>query len=49
MPDFDSVSSALMITFSLLGVSILVVGLAMWWLYRVFGHRDDNKAQDDRP
>lgn len=32
----DDVGSALLITFLLLVVSISVVALTMWWLYRVF-------------
>jgi hypothetical protein len=41
MPDMESVGSALLITFALLVTSILVVGLAMWWLYRFFKNKED--------
>lgn len=41
MPDMESVGSALLITFGLLTVSILVVGLAMWWVYRFFKNTDE--------
>ncbi len=41
MPDMESVGSALLITFGLLAISILVVGLSMWWLFHVFKNKDD--------
>ncbi len=41
MPDMESVGSALLITFGLLATSIIVVGLAMWWLYRFFKNKED--------
>ncbi|WP_281357448.1 hypothetical protein [Thiomicrorhabdus cannonii] len=41
MPDSQSVGSALLLTFSLLTVSIIVVGLAMWAVYRFFRNKDD--------
>lgn len=46
MPDMEQVGSALLITLSFLGVSILVVGLLMWWLYRVFKNKDENTGQE---
>ncbi|MEA3404532.1 MAG: hypothetical protein U9R28_02195 [Pseudomonadota bacterium] len=48
MPDMDSVGSALLITLSLLGVSITVVGLAMWWLYRFFSNKDEQHSDSDK-
>ncbi|WP_256438123.1 hypothetical protein [Thiomicrorhabdus sp. 6S3-12] len=41
MPDMQSVGDALLITLALLGVSVLVVGLLMWWLYRVFRNKEE--------
>lgn len=41
MPDMDSVGSALLITLAFLGVSITVVALAMWWVYRFFRNKDE--------
>lgn len=41
MPDLESIGSALLLTLGLLGVSIVVVALLMWWLFRLFRHRDD--------
>lgn len=41
MPDMESVGSALLITFGLLAISILVVGLSMWWLFHFFKNKDD--------
>lgn len=41
MPDMNSVGSALLITLGFLTVSVLVVGAAMWWLYRFFKNNDD--------
>lgn len=43
----DDVGSALLITLIMLIVSLTVVGLAMWWLYRVFKNKDDKTAQTD--
>ncbi|MDX1796553.1 MAG: hypothetical protein R3219_07490 [Hydrogenovibrio sp.] len=45
----DDVGSALIITFGLLFASIVVVGLAMWWLYRVFKNKDTDTAGQDDP
>ncbi|WP_319557557.1 hypothetical protein [Thiomicrorhabdus sp.] len=53
MPDLSSIGSALLITFALLAAALVVVGLSMWWLYRVFKdkeprsgsrHDDDQKS-----
>ena len=44
----DSVGSALLITFSFLAVSILVVGAAMWWLYRFFKNNDENNIDEPK-
>lgn len=41
MPDIESVSSALLITFAMLAVSVSVVGLAMWLLYKFFKNKDE--------
>jgi len=41
MPDMQSVGSALLITFALLIVSLTVVGLAMWFLYKFFKNKDE--------
>lgn len=41
MPDMQSVGSALLITFGLVTVSIIIVGLLMWWLYHFFKNKDD--------
>jgi len=41
MPDMESVGSALLITFAMLTVSISVVGLAMWLLYKFFKNKDE--------
>ncbi|MEA1988378.1 hypothetical protein [Thiomicrorhabdus lithotrophica] len=41
MPDMESVGSALLITFAMLAVSISVVGLAMWLLYKFFKNKDE--------
>lgn len=41
MPDMESVGSALLITFGLLAISIIVVGLAMWSLFRFFKNKED--------
>jgi len=43
----DSVGSALLITLGFLGVSIVVVGLAMWWLYRFFSNKDEQNQNSD--
>ena len=45
MPDMNSVGSALLITLGFLTVSILVVGAAMWWLYRFFKNNDDQEIK----
>ncbi|KUJ75401.1 hypothetical protein AVO42_08740 [Thiomicrospira sp. XS5] len=37
----DDVGSALLITLIMLVISLTVVGLAMWWLYRVFKNKDE--------
>lgn len=42
MPDMDNIGSALIYTFGFLLVSFIVVGLAMWWLYRVFNNNKDD-------
>jgi len=39
----ESVGSALLITFALLVVSIGVVSLAMWFLYKFFKNKDEEK------
>jgi heme/copper-type cytochrome/quinol oxidase subunit 2 len=44
----DDVGSALLITLIMLIVSLTVVGLAMWWLYRIFKNKDDKTAQTDQ-
>ncbi|QBZ83374.1 hypothetical protein GHNINEIG_01428 [Hydrogenovibrio crunogenus] len=36
----DDVGSAIIITLGLLFASLTVVGLLMWWLYRVFKNKD---------
>ncbi len=41
MPDMESVGSALLITFSMLAVSITVVALLMWLLYKFFKNKDE--------
>ncbi len=41
MPTMDEVGSALLIMLALLAVSITVVGLVMWWLYRFFKNKDE--------
>jgi len=41
MPDMESVGSALLITLGFVTVSITVVGLAMWWLFRSFKNKED--------
>ncbi|MDA3807761.1 MAG: hypothetical protein PF440_07595 [Thiomicrorhabdus sp.] len=41
MPDMESVGSALLITFGLLAISFIVVGLAMWWLFHFFKNKED--------
>lgn len=41
----DDVGSALLITLVMLMVSLTVVGLAMWWLYRVFKNKDEKAAR----
>ncbi|WP_321323345.1 hypothetical protein [Thiomicrorhabdus sp.] len=41
MPDMQSVGSALLITAALLVVSLTVVGLAMWFLYKFFKNKDE--------
>lgn len=40
MPNIESVGSALLITLGLLGVSIIVVSLAMWFLYKFFKNKE---------
>ncbi|WP_255327151.1 hypothetical protein [Thiomicrorhabdus sp. Milos-T2] len=40
MPNMESVGSALLITLGLLGVSIIVVSLAMWFLYKFFKNKE---------
>lgn len=40
MPDMESVGSALLITLSLLGVSITIVAILMWLLYKFFKNKD---------
>lgn len=46
----EEVTSALGITFGLLVASILIVGVSVWWLYRVFKNKDE-VAEDmkDKP
>jgi hypothetical protein len=41
MPYIESVGSALLITFGLLAISIIVVGLSMWWLFHFFKNEED--------
>jgi heme/copper-type cytochrome/quinol oxidase subunit 2 len=41
MPDFESVGSALLITVGMLAVSVTVVGLAMWFVYKFFKNKDE--------
>lgn len=36
----DDVGSAIIITLGLLFASLTVVGLLMWWLYRVFKNKE---------
>ncbi|WP_373017236.1 hypothetical protein [Thiomicrorhabdus sp.] len=48
MLDLDNIGSALLLTLSLLGISILIVGLAMWWLYRFFRHDDAKSKQEEK-
>lgn len=37
----EEVGSALLITLGMVSVSIIIVGLAMWWLYRFFKTKDE--------
>lgn len=41
MPDIESVGSALLLTLSLMAVSIVVVALAMWGVFKFFRNKDD--------
>jgi len=41
MPDMESVGSALLITLTMLAISISVVALLMWLLYKFFKNRDE--------
>ncbi len=41
MPDIQSVGTALLITLGMVTVSIIVVALVMWWLFRFFKNKDD--------
>ncbi|WP_269471127.1 hypothetical protein [Thiomicrorhabdus aquaedulcis] len=41
MPDIQSVGWALLITFGFVSVSIVIVGLAMWWVHHFFKNKDE--------
>jgi len=41
MPNLDSVGSALLITLGMVGVSVTVVALFMWLLYKFFKNREE--------
>jgi len=41
MPDIESVGSALLITFGMVVVSVTVVALAMWFVYKFFKNKDE--------
>lgn len=43
MPDMQSVGSALLITLMFLAISLAVVGLAMWGVYKFFKHNDNQQ------
>lgn len=47
MPDMESVGSALLITLSFLVVSITIVALAMWGVYRFFKNKDEPSLLND--
>ncbi|MDG6772921.1 hypothetical protein QCB45_01120 [Thiomicrorhabdus sp. ZW0627] len=47
MPDLENIGSALLLTLSLLGVSIVVVAIAMWLVYRFFRHDDTPSNKDN--
>lgn len=40
MPNLTDLGDALLITLALLSVSVFIVGLLMWWLYRAFRNQD---------
>ncbi|VAW43884.1 hypothetical protein MNBD_GAMMA04-1817 [hydrothermal vent metagenome] len=44
MPDMESVGSALLLTLGFVGVSIIIVGLAMWGVFRFFKNNEDNSS-----
>lgn len=41
MPDMESVGSALLITLGLVTVSVSIVALAMWLVYKFFKQKDN--------
>ncbi|MBD3611602.1 MAG: hypothetical protein HUJ13_04180 [Hydrogenovibrio crunogenus] len=41
----EDVGSAIIMTLGLLLVSLTVVGLLMWWLYRVFKNKDSQNSK----
>ena len=40
MPDMESVGYALLFTLGFVAISIIIVGLAMWWLFRFFKNKE---------
>ncbi|WP_168188916.1 hypothetical protein [Thiomicrorhabdus sediminis] len=47
MPDMQSIGSALLITLMFLAISLTVVGLAMWGVYKFFKHNDKQQNGDE--
>jgi hypothetical protein len=47
MPDMESVGSALLLTLGFVTVSILIVGLAMWGVFRFFKNNEHKSSKKD--
>ena len=41
MPDMETVGSVLLLTVGFVTASIIIVGLAMWWVHRFFKNKQE--------
>ncbi|VAW49459.1 hypothetical protein MNBD_GAMMA03-2155 [hydrothermal vent metagenome] len=47
MPDMENIASALLLTLGFVAVSILIVGLAMWGVFRFFKNTENKSSKKD--
>ncbi|MDQ7031999.1 MAG: hypothetical protein Q9M37_04680 [Desulfonauticus sp.] len=47
MPDMESVGSALLLTLGFVTVSIIIVAVSMWGVFRFFKNNENESSKDE--